>query len=133
MQSFKRDICSSRRVQLKIAELFSCAKVVIRQFLKNDYCTVCLESAEVFDYVPKEEVRRILSEYLSGLTLTKDDAFGLRLPEKEIPKGFRFIHKRSSKRTAYAVKPGFSIILSKECSWRSVVAEERSRNSVIIL
>ena len=84
------------------------------------------------EYVPKEEVRRVLLQYLSGLTLTKDDAFGLRLPEKEIPEGFRFIHKRSSKRTAYTVKRGFSIILSKESSWRSVVAEERSRNSVII-
>ncbi|XP_020614950.1 uncharacterized protein LOC110053100 isoform X2 [Orbicella faveolata] len=88
------------------------------------------ERAEAFDYVPKEEVRRVLSQYLSGLTLTKDDAFGLRLPEKEIPEGFRFIHKRSSKRTVYPAKPGFSIILSKECSWRSVVAEESSRESI---
>ena len=68
-------------------------------------------NAEAMDNVPKEEVRRILSQYLSGLTLTKDDAFGLRLPVNEIPEGFRFIHKRSSKRTVYTAKPGFSIIL----------------------
>ena len=106
---------------------------VICQVLNNDYSTVCLERADAFDYAPKEEVGRVLAQYLSGLTLTKDDAFGLRLPEKEIPKGFHFTHKRSSKRTAYTFKPGFSIILSKECSWRSVAAEESFRNSVIIL
>ena len=110
---------------------FSCAEVVVSQVLKSYYCTVCLGSAEAFDYVPKEEERRVLSQYLSGLTLTKGDAFGLSLPEKELPKGFRFTHKRSSRRTAYNFKPGFTIILSKECSWHSVVAEERSRHSVI--
>ena len=89
-------------------------------------------NAEAIDDVPKEEVRRILSQYLSGLTLTNDDAFGLRLPENEIPKGFRFIHKRSSKRTVYTTTPGFSIILSKECSWRSLGTEKRSRETVII-
>ena len=96
------------------------------------YCTVCLESAEAIDFVPEEEVRQTLSQYLSGLTLTKDDAFGLRLPENEIPEGFHLIHKRSSQRTVYTAQPGFSIILSKECSWRSVVTEERYRESVII-
>ena len=106
---------------------------VTRHVLKSEYCTVFLERAEGFDCVPNEEVTRVLSQYLSGLTLTKDDAFGLRLPVNEIPEGFRYIHKRSSKRTVYAAKPGFSIILSKECSWRSVVAEEGSRQSVIIL
>ena len=121
------------RVMLKNAKLIiSCKKFVTCHVLKSNYCTVCLESAVAIDYVPKEEVRRVLSQYLSGLTLTKDDAFGLRLPENELPKGFRFIHKRSSKRTVYTTKPGFSIILSKECSWRSVLAEERSRESVII-
>ena len=84
------------------------------------------------DYVPKEEVRRVLSEYLSGLTLTKDDPFGLRLPEKEIPEGFNLVHKRSSKRTVYTNRPGFNIILSRESSWRSVIPKERSRETVII-
>ena len=97
-------------------------------------CNICFvtESAEASDYVPKEDVRRVLSQYLSGLTLTNDDAFGLRLPEKEIPEGFHLIHKRSSRRTVYTTKPGFSVILSKESSWRSVVAEERTRESVIV-
>ena len=93
---------------------------------------VCLGSAETIDYAPKEEVRRVLSQYLSGLTLTKDDAFGLRLPENEIPKGFHLIHNRSSKRTVYTTKPGFSIVLSKECSWRNEGAEHRPKESVII-
>lgn len=90
-------------------------------------------NAEAIDNVPKEEVRCILSQYLSGLTLSKDDAFGIRLPENELPEGFRFIHKRSSKRTVYTAKPGFSIILSKECSWRSVGADHRSKELVITL
>ena len=87
--------------------------------------------SEAIDNLPKEEVRRILSQYLSGLTLTKDDAFGLHLPENELPAGFRFIHKRSSKRTVYTPKPGFSIILSKGCSWRSVGADHRYKELVI--
>ena len=86
------------------------------------------------DYVPKEDVRRVLSQYLSGLTLTNDDPFGLRLPEKEIPEGFHLLFKRSSKRTVYTTKarPGFTIIYSKERSWRRVIPEERSRETVII-
>jgi len=84
------------------------------------------------DYVPKEEVRRTLSQYLSGLTLTKDEPMGLRLPENQIPEGFYLIYMRSSKRTVYTTKAGFSTILSKEYSWRSVVVEERARESVII-
>ncbi|XP_020609159.1 uncharacterized protein LOC110047752 [Orbicella faveolata] len=115
--------------------------LVSRRFLKADIlfpgcefdCRFTVrgqtERAEAFDYVPKEEVRRVLSQYLSGTTFAKDDAFGLRLPKNEIPKGFHLVHKRSSKRTVYTAKPGFSIILSKECSWRSVVAEEKSRES----
>ncbi|KAL9975391.1 hypothetical protein ACROYT_G012548 [Oculina patagonica] len=87
------------------------------------------ENAEASHYVPSEDVRRVLSRYLSGLILTKDDPFGLRLPEEEIPEGFHLIYKRSSKRTVYTTKPGFSIILSKESSWRGDVAEERSRES----
>jgi len=102
-------------------------------FLRVNILLFFLERAEGFDCVPEEKVTRVLSQYLSGLTLTKDDAFGLSLPVKKIPEGFRFVHKRSSKRAVYAAKPGFSIILSKECSWRSVVAEESSRKSVIIL
>ena len=88
-------------------------------------------NAEANDNVPKEEVRRILSQYLSGMTLTKDDGFGLRLPVNELPEGFRFIHKRHSKRTVYTAETGFSIVLSKECSWRSVGTDHRSKELVI--
>lgn len=100
-------------------------------YLRFNVCFV-IENAEASDYVPNEDVRRVLSRYLSGLTLTNDDPFGLRFPEEEIPDGFHLIYKRSSKRTVYSTKPGFSIILSKESSWRSDVAEERSRESVMI-
>lgn len=108
--------------------VLSCGPAYI---INNTYYFI-IESAAAFDYVPKEDVRRVLSRYLSGLTLVKDDTFGLRLPELEIPEGFHLIHKRSSKRTVYTTRPGFSTILSKESAWRSVVAEERSRESVII-
>ena len=83
-------------------------------------------------YAPKEEVRHALSQYLSGLTLTDEDAFGLRLPENEIPEGFYLIHKRSSIRSLYSDvrgRPGFAIILSKECSWRGDLTEEQLRCS----
>lgn len=97
--------------------------------LQSIVCFI-IDGAVAIDYVPGEDERRVLCQYLSELTLTEDDAFGLRLPEKKMPEGFHLIHKRSSKRTVYTTKPGFSIILSKESSWRSVLAEERSRETV---
>lgn len=96
-------------------------------------CVICLsiDCALSAVYAPKEEVRHALSRYLSGLTLTDEDAFGLRLPENEIPEGFYLIHKRSSMRSMYSdIRPGFAIILSKECSWRGDCTEEEPREKV---
>ena len=89
-----------------------------------------LDSALATDYVPKAEAIHVLSRYLSGLTLTDEDGFALRLPEGNIPAGFHLIHKRCSKRSLYEIIPGFAIILSKENSWRSNVTTEESRVSV---
>lgn len=86
--------------------------------------------AKTVDYKPKEEVIRVLARYLSGLTLTDDDPFGLILPgEYEMPKGFHLIHKRLSKRNVYTSKPGFSVILSKETSWSADVTVGSCRDS----
>ncbi|PFX13629.1 putative serine/threonine-protein kinase pats1, partial [Stylophora pistillata] len=86
--------------------------------------------AKTVDYKPKEEVIRVLARYLSGLTLTDDDPFGLILPgEYEMPKGFHLIHKRLSKRNVYTSKPGFSVILSKETSWSADVTGGSCRDS----
>ena len=83
--------------------------------------------------MPKTEVRRILSAYLSGLTLTNEDAFGLRLPVHDLPEGFHFLHKRCCKRKMYSTRPGFFAILSKEDSWWiDASGKEASRESVII-
>ena len=90
------------------------------------------DSALVTDYVPREEVRNVLTNYLSELTLRDGDAFGLCLPEGNIPEGFHLTQKRCSKRSVYENDPGFSIIISKESSWRSVVTTEESRVSVSI-
>ena len=73
----------------------------------------------------------MLADYLSEMTLKEDDSFGLKLPEKKIPEGYHLSHKRFSKRIVYKSKPGFSIILSRELSWRLVVTDERSRESVL--
>ncbi|XP_022807422.1 uncharacterized protein LOC111344458 isoform X2 [Stylophora pistillata] len=80
-------------------------------------------------YKPEEEVIRVLARYLSGLTLKDDDPFGLRLPENEMPQGFRLIHKRLSKRNVYTSKPGFSVILSKEISWSADATNGSYRES----
>ncbi|XP_078355398.1 uncharacterized protein LOC144640040 [Oculina patagonica] len=81
------------------------------------------------DYAPEEEERHVLSQYLSGLTLTDGDPFQLCLPEKEIPEGFYLIHKRSSERNMYTTSPEFAIILSRESSWRSDITKEEFRES----
>ncbi|KAJ7369997.1 hypothetical protein OS493_034943 [Desmophyllum pertusum] len=77
---------------------------------------------------PKKKQDVSLSRYLSGLTFTDEDDFGLRLPEKDIPEGFHLIHKRSSKRTKYTINPGFAIIVSKESSWSSEITGEEFWN-----
>lgn len=84
------------------------------------------------DYAPQEDVRHVLSQYLSGLTLTDGDPLQLSLPDKDIPEGFHLIHKRTSERAMYTTSPGFAIILSKESSWRSDITKEEHRESVMI-
>ena len=85
--------------------------------------------AKKVDYAPDEEVIRVLARYLSGLILTDDEPFGLRLPEKAIPKGFHLTHVRLSKRNVYTSKPGFSVILSKEKSWKDGTFRESVETS----
>ena len=67
------------------------------------------------DLVPKEETRSALLSYLSKVTFSDEDDFGLRLPdEKLIPDGFQLSFMRCSKRAKYRFSEDFSIILSKE-------------------
>lgn len=80
------------------------------------------DHAAIADYAPEEEVRLILSKYLSGLTFDDGDDFGLRLPADAIPEGFHLIHKRSSRRTLYTANERYAIIISKESSWRSDIS-----------
>ena len=89
--------------------------------------------ANKVDYAPEEEVIRMLARYLSGLTFTDDDPFGLRLPEKEMPRGFHLTHMRLAKRNVYTSKPGFSVILSREKSWSADVKDGTFRESVSTL
>ncbi|PFX12864.1 putative serine/threonine-protein kinase pats1 [Stylophora pistillata] len=80
--------------------------------------------------VPEIEVRRALSTYLSRLTLTDEDAFGLRLPDHDFPDGFHLLHKRCCQRKMYSTRPGFFAILSQEDSWWiDPLGNERSRKS----
>ncbi|CAH3166468.1 unnamed protein product [Pocillopora meandrina] len=55
-------------------------------------------------YVPEIEVRRALSTYLSRLTLTDKDTFGLLLPDHDLPEGFHLLHKRCCKRKMYSTR-----------------------------
>ena len=74
-----------------------------------------------------------MSRYVSKLTLTDEDGLGgLCLPDLNIPEGFHLIQKRLSKRSLYEFIPGFTIILSKERSWRSGMSTVESRESVFI-
>ena len=91
------------------------------------------ESGMVIDYVPKEEIRRVLSTYLSEITVTDQDAGSeLHLPEMNKPEGFHLIHKRCSRRSLYEISEAFAIILSEENTWRSDGTTEESRESVSI-
>ncbi|CAH3166434.1 unnamed protein product [Pocillopora meandrina] len=80
--------------------------------------------------VPEIEVRRALSAYLSRLTLTDKDAFGLLLPDHDFPEGFHLLHKRCCKRKMYSTRAGFFAILSQEDSWSiDFSGNETSRES----
>ena len=78
--------------------------------------------------VHETEATNLLSQYLSKLTFTDDD--GLRLPDEELPEGFLFNHRRCSRRTLYSLRPGFTMIVSKEQSWSSDCKEEDRRETV---
>ena len=81
--------------------------------------------------MPKEDERHALSRYLSELTLMDEHGFEICLPQMDIPNGFHLIHKRCSRRSLYEFNDGFAVILSRESSWRSDVAAEESRESVL--
>lgn len=82
--------------------------------------------------MPHEEEMRALSIYLSELSLTNDDE-DICLPERDIPEGFHLIYNRCCKRSQYEITAGFTIILSKERSWRSDAITEETRESVYIV
>ena len=101
------------------------------------FCDACYlfatESGMVIDYVPKEEARHVLSTYLSGITVTGQNAGSeLHLPEMNKPEGYHLIHKRCSRRSLYEISEAFAIILSKESTRRSEGKTEESRESVSI-
>ena len=81
------------------------------------------------DYEPDEQVRNVLSTYLSQMTMCDEDGFGLRLPEN-LPEGFHLTHKRLSKRTLFTADSGFAVILSREHTWRYVMGKAEYRESV---
>ena len=96
---------------------------------------ICLASdrTAIRGDVPEIEVRRALSTYLSRLTLTDKDAFGLLLPDHDFPEGFHLLHKRCCKRKMYSTRAGFFAILSQEDSWSiDSFGNETSRESVIM-
>lgn len=125
----KKSVCvisvSSSR---SLIRLWSSALLIKLQY---SICFVS-DSAFVTDYVPKEEVRHVLSRYLSELTLTGEDSLELCLPDGNIPDGFHLIHKRCSRRSLYSIRPGFAIILSEENTWTSDGTTEESKTSVTI-
>ncbi|XP_068688927.1 uncharacterized protein [Montipora foliosa] len=76
---------------------------------------VLADNARYMDLVPKEDTRNALVSYLSKVTFSDEDDFGLRLPdEKNLPDGFELSFMRCSKRAKYRFSEDFSIILSKE-------------------
>ncbi|XP_068739107.1 uncharacterized protein [Montipora capricornis] len=66
------------------------------------------------DFVPEDDIRSTLLRYLSKVTFSDEDEFGLRLPDEKLPDGFKLSFMRCSKRTVYRFSEDFSIILSKE-------------------
>lgn len=85
------------------------------------------------EYPPKEDTTNILSEYLSELTFSEEDDFGLLFPKRDIPSGFRLSYKRCSKRAQYGFTSEFSIILSKESSYRNDITTETKVSSFRII
>ncbi|XP_068741446.1 uncharacterized protein [Montipora capricornis] len=76
---------------------------------------VLADSGLDMDLVPKEDTRNALLRYLSKVTFSDEDDFGLRVPDvKFIPDGFQLTFMRCSKRAQYRFSEEFSIILSKE-------------------
>ena len=73
-----------------------------------------LDSGFNLDFVPKEDIRHALLRYLSKVTFSDEDDFGLRLPNEKLPDGFQLSFMRCSKRAVYRFSEEFSIILSKE-------------------
>ncbi|XP_068741460.1 uncharacterized protein [Montipora capricornis] len=65
------------------------------------------------DFVPKDDIRNTLLRYLSKVTFSDEDDFGLRLPDEKLPDGFQLQLMRCSKRAVYSFSEEFSIVLSK--------------------
>ena len=66
------------------------------------------------DHLPSEKTRRILVKYLSEVTFSDEDDFGLLLPKSKMPDGFELYHMRCCERSLYRLMPEFTIVLSKE-------------------
>ena len=80
------------------------------------YHFLLTDSAFEHDHLPSEEEIRILARYLSKVTFSDEDDFGLRLPSRNMPDGFQLSHMRCCERSLYGFMPGFTIVLSKEIS-----------------
>ena len=72
----------------------------------------------------------MLAGYLSKLKFTEAD--GLHVPDEKLPEGFLFNHMRCSRRTLYAPREGFTLIISEESTWCSDVRGEQNRETVRI-
>ncbi|XP_068691128.1 uncharacterized protein [Montipora foliosa] len=66
------------------------------------------------DFVPEDDIRSTLLRYLSKVTFSDEDDFGLRLPDEKLPEGFQLVFKGCSKRAVYHLSEDFSIIIAKE-------------------
>ena len=77
------------------------------------YFPVILDSGFHMDFVPKDDIRKTLLRYLSKVTFSDEDDFGLRLPDEKLPDGFKLLLMRCSKRAVYSFSEEFSIVLSK--------------------
>ena len=82
------------------------------------------------DHLPSKDTTSILANYLSELTFSDQDDFGLLLPKENMPEGFQLDRMRCCKRALYSFMPGFKIELSKEISPRNDTTTEASRVSV---
>lgn len=80
--------------------------------------------------MPNDEETQALSKFLSELSLTDVDENEISLSSANMPEEFHLVYNRCCKRTQYEISPGFTIILSKERSWRSDAITEETRESV---